>query len=122
MKNTFDKLYNEFMKPYGVQKISTSLIQRVMDNIPFLEPNSREAVDYLFQILGEPNQVFYFEEDGLYYEQNVWKAEYGHIICNIPYDSPPEGMYNLEEELKIALANEDYERAVEIRDLMKKKE
>lgn len=121
MKNTFDQLYDEFMAPYGPQKISTSLIQRVMDNMPFLEPSSEEAEDYLFDVLGKPSEIHYFERDGLYYQQNVWDAEHGKILCNIPYDSPPEGMYNLDEELKIALEKEDYERAAEIRDLINKK-
>lgn len=120
MENTFDKLYDEFMEPYGPQKTSMTLIQRVMDNMPYIEPGSQEAEDFMFQVLGEPNEIEYFEKDGLYYQRNIWHAEYGRIMCNIPYDSPPEGMYDLEEELKQAIDAEDYERAAELRDKINK--
>lgn len=73
--------------------------------------------EYLENQFGKPEKVEYFEEDGLYYKKETWSQENGSKMTHIVGSSKPfTKELTYEEQLKIALSNEDYETASILRD------
>jgi hypothetical protein len=70
--------------------------------------------------LGEPHEIHLFHSDGLYFKRSIWNTEDGDLVKLEVSEEPFEEKKSLEELLVIALEEEEYEKAAEIRDEMKK--
>jgi excinuclease UvrABC helicase subunit UvrB len=74
--------------------------------------------------MGETNQVQYFEDGGMYFKRSIWEIkDKGELIklevSDLPFEeSSPKK--SLEELLVDAIEEENYEKAAEIRDEIKK--
>ena len=74
--------------------------------------------------MGEPDKIEYYEEDGMYFQKKTWKVFGGEMVKIIVYDEPIDEnsgreSKSLEEQLEEAVANEDYEKCCQLRDLIK---
>ena len=94
----------------------TSFIKKVFQTI------SERDLD-IVDAFGEPKSIEYFEEDGYYVQKKTWSLNGSEIVevvrSNKPFDEIVE--LTLEERLKKAIEEEDYEEAVVVRELMKLK-
>lgn len=138
MDNDFDNLFNEFLggelnkknkkpKSSKLNNIGDSfdkVIKTIVDNLD----NNLEMSDGFDKSLGEPSEIRYYEEDGLYFIESIWETEIGLIKKTIVSDIPLDGSekiednleVTLEEQLEEAIQNEDYEKAAKLRDSIKK--
>lgn len=76
--------------------------------------------------LGKPDKIEFYDEDGLFYERRTWHTPNGDIIKLIVTDDPsliqPRVVEKpLQQQLKEAVAEENYEKAAAIRDKIVKK-
>ncbi len=70
--------------------------------------------------LGEPHEINLFQADGLYFKRSIWHTSDGDLVKLEVSDLPFEEKKSLEELLSEALEEENYEKAAEIRDEIKK--
>ena len=131
---TFDELFNDFFnngdkpKKRGVgrpKKVKEDSFEekakKIIDSLSTMKEIT--DVDKQFQIdneLGEPHEINLFEADGLFFKRSIWNTEDGDLVKLEVSDIPFEENRTLEELLAIALEEEEYETAAEIRDEMKK--
>ena len=131
---TFDELFNDFFnngdkpkrrgvgRPKKVKEDSfEEKAKKIIDSLSTMKEIT--DVDKQFQIdneLGEPHEVNLFEADGLFFKRSIWNTEDGDLVKLEVSDIPFEEKRTLEELLAIALEEEEYEKAAEIRDEMKK--
>jgi len=131
---TFDELFNDFFnngdkpKKRGVgrpKKVKEDSFEekakKIIDSLSTMKEIT--DVDKQFQIdneLGEPHEINLFEADGLFFKRSIWNTEDGDLVKLEVSDIPFEENRTLEELLAIALEEEEYEIAAEIRDEMKK--
>lgn len=144
MGNSFDELFNEFLggelnkkndnKPSKLNNISDSIekvINAITNNIggDLDLSNDLELSNDIDKNLGEPSEVRYYEEDGLYFIESTWETEIGVIRKTLVSDMPLDGSVkeveeeiglSLEEQLEEAIQNEEYEKAAKLRDSIKK--
>ncbi len=134
--NDFDKLFNQY---FG-ENDKTNGFKMMMDLIKKLNNNNFTNLNSEDEMLGEPTNTREFERDGVIFEESTWETPHGTIVRittkedieftedffkrnNIPfgktYDNKKE--ISLEEQLKIAVKSEEYEKAAKIRDLIGKK-
>ena len=95
----------------------------MINNFKEIDPESdaADAIDDELDFkLGEPDEIKYFEDDGMYYEKRIWFMEHGMIVKTIASDEPLEPQPSLEEQLATAIETEDYETAAKLRDQIKK--
>jgi len=126
MKKTFDELYGEFMK--GIikvkieqDKIDKSETQEILDMLSSVEDLEEEI-----NKLGDPDKIEFFNEDEVFYEKRTWKTKYGDLVKIIISDEPnirlaPKPKKTLQSQLDEAIENEDFEKAVELRDKINQK-
>jgi excinuclease UvrABC helicase subunit UvrB len=72
--------------------------------------------------LGEPHEVNLFKADGLFFKRSIWHTENGDLVKLEVSDVAFDEKKSLEELLSEALEDENYEKAAEIRDELKKLE
>jgi excinuclease UvrABC helicase subunit UvrB len=140
MEKSFDDLYNEFFrrKQNSLNKGDKELrseelrneVKRIMDFIDSFKnviPLNESEIENMEEGLGDPHIIEYFTEGYYYIERKIWYLDDGRVIfreissdkpffTNVEEPKAPEKP--LEEQLKEALANEEYERAAKIRDLI----
>jgi excinuclease UvrABC helicase subunit UvrB len=137
MDNSFDDLFNEFLggelnnnnnaKPSKLNNIGDSIdkvIKAIADNLD----NNLEMSNGFDERLGEPSEVRYYEEDGLYFIESIWETEIGVIKKTIVSDTPLDGSEKIEEQIELtleeqleeAVQKEEYEKAAKLRDSIKK--
>jgi protein-arginine kinase activator protein McsA len=135
--NDFDKLFNQY---FG-ENDKTNGFKMMMDLIKKLNNNNFTNLNSEDEMLGEPTNTREFERDGVLFEESTWETPHGTIVRittkedieftedffkrnNIPfgktYDNKKE--ISLEDRLKNAVLEENYEEAAKIRDLIEKKE
>ena len=140
-ENEFDKLFNRYFgdrhkRHQDSMNEMLNLMNKLNSGI-FNSVNDAEAE------LGEPNSVREFEKDGILYEESTWTTELGTIIKistkenvefgkdffnknNIPlghkHKTVNKKEISLEDQLKMAVKDENYEKAAELRDLIAKKD
>ena len=75
--------------------------------------------------LGKPDRIETFSDGHLFFEKKIWSTPSGDIVKVIVSDRPFETnipttvkIKSLQEQLDEAIANEDYLKAAEIRDLI----
>jgi hypothetical protein len=114
----FDKYFNNNDDPF---KRMRNLVNRLNDFESIDDnggnPHERE--------LGEPDEVTEFNENGYTFRRSVWDTEGGSIVKVEMVSSPldigftakrDKNGLSLDAKLKIAIENEDYEKAAELRD------
>lgn len=124
MSNIFDDLFDKF---FG---------RKPKQEEPKLEPENDMSNDFVSKLLnslteedgfttnfGQPTLVEYFEKDGVYFKRETWEIEGGgkmsHLIgSSYPFQDEPV-VLTYDEQLTIALENEDYEEAAILRDKIK---
>ena len=131
---TFDELFNDFFnngekpkrrgagRPKKVKEDSfEEKAKKIIDSLSTLKEIT--DVDKQYQIdneLGKPHEINLFEADGLFFKRSIWNTQDGDLVKLEVSDIPFEENISLEELLAIALEEEEYEKAAEIRDEMKK--
>lgn len=135
MGKTFNELFDEFFKKNNINpndKISETLkdeAQRMIDmlsnfkNISEVDESIGEEMD---KALGKPDKTEFYEEDGLFYEKRTWHTPDGDMVKLIVTDDPslilaPPTPKPLQVQLDEAIADEDYEKAAAIRDIINSK-
>jgi excinuclease UvrABC helicase subunit UvrB len=71
--------------------------------------------------LGKPDRIETYSDGIFFFENRVWHTPNGDIVKLIVSDNPnnlKEPEKSLQEQLDEAIANEEYEKAAQIRDLM----
>jgi len=127
MKKTFDELYKEFFNKKQVakkRKVKPKPIEDEKDMYIDMLSDSEYISKYI-NSLGDPNKVEFYNEGDVFYEKRIWHTELGDVVKIIISDEPffqvsPIPEKTLEENLAIAVENEDYEKAAVLRDLIKK--
>jgi len=139
--NEFDDLFNQFFgnkKKMSNKKKPTNegidYIMKLMDKL-----NDGSINNPTEESLGEADSVRIFERDGVTFEESTWETEFGSIVRittkedtdftpdffkknNIPLGKPIEmNIPSVEERLKIAISNENYEEAARLRDIIEEK-
>lgn len=103
---------------------------------PKSEPDSAIPNDFVFKLLnslqeedgfstnfGPPTLVEYYEKDGIYFKRETWEIEGGGKMSHLmgskqPFEDEPI-VLTYDEQLAIALENENYEEAAILRDKIK---
>jgi hypothetical protein len=103
---------------------------------PKSEPENSMSNDFVIKLLkslkdedgfktnfGAPTLVEYYEKDGIYFKRETWEVEGGgkmsHLVgSNKPFDDEPI-VLTYDEQLAIALEQENYEEAARLRDKIK---
>jgi protein-arginine kinase activator protein McsA len=133
---TFDELFDSFFNS-GKKKIRKSRgkklknddtnekIKNIIDTLSNFQEITDENVENDLDLeMGEPNHVHFFEDGGMYFKRSIWEIkDKGELIklevSDLPFEeSIPKK--TLEELLEDAVKEENYEKAAEIRDEMKK--
>lgn len=103
---------------------------------PKSEPDNSVARDFVSKLLsaireedgfvknfGEPIHVEYTQQDGIYYRRETWEVAGGGRMSQLrssltPFPDEPI-VLTYDEQLALALENEDYEEAARLRDINK---
>jgi excinuclease UvrABC helicase subunit UvrB len=127
MDKTFDDLFNEFLKRnkeiIGDDTTSTfkNEAKKLIDMIKNFESVGDELDKKMDLTLGKPDRIETYSDGILFFENRVWHTPNGDIVKVIILDNPnnlKEPEKSLQEQLDEAIANEEYEKAAQIRDLM----
>ena len=94
----FDRLFKEFDEMFFEQ--------------PYLK--NKEKVEDVFDEDGEWEKRTYVSDNGLF--------SYTYLSRKSKYDKPKDEMFNLKKELDLCVENQEFEKAVELRDKIKKLE
>lgn len=126
MSDMFDDLFEKF---FG---------RKPKPEVPKEEPEKPVGNDFVSKLLnairekdgfvknfGKSINVEYFQQDGMYYKRESWLVEGGGKMTQLrssftPFEDEPV-VLTYEEQLEIALENEDYEEAAILRDKINKK-
>jgi hypothetical protein len=128
----FDDLFDDFMnneennKKDGNKNLFINLFDKWTDL------NSLDKgliIDGLNETLGEPDKLENYEENGVYFQKQIWNTEHGQVIKTILSDVPfskqkskkREVRIPLEVQLETAVKEENYELAVKLRDRINKR-
>ena len=127
----FDDLFNKFFgrkreeKNESFDDAKERNLKGLIDMLSKFEDVTDLAVFGQFDNeMGEPDKIEYYEEDGMYFQKKTWKVFGGEMVKIIVYDEPIDEnsgreSKSLEEQLEEAVANEDYEKCCQLRDLIK---
>lgn len=130
---TFDELFDSFFnnnnekkgKKRGRPKKESydEKAKKIIDSLQnFSEITDVDKQNQIDNELGEPHEINLFKSDGLYFKRSIWYTEDGDIVKLEVSDEPFAEKKSLEELLSQALEEENYEKAAEIRDEIKKTE
>lgn len=138
MDKSFDELFNEFFNPrssFDAFEKMREDAKKFFDSVfkaSGISTNDEKLQKEVENALGEPDEIKHYTENGLYFQKRIWYTKEGAIIETLMSDDPnyfgdmaifekkvtkPEKPLDL--QLQEALEKEDYEKAAEIRDLMK---
>lgn len=118
--DVFDCVLGEKRNQYDFTPEIPDYIKDVMDKIQsFGDSFSGENMDEILEgEMGTPIEVTTYTEGNLNFTKKVWEIDDKRIVkitADIPEGIDYEDL-SLEEKLKIAIQNEDYEKAAELRD------
>ena len=133
---TFDDLFNKF---FGKKKEEDDFLNKeakkiidMIDSFKHIKPDGNYTGDELNKLdeeldiqLGEPDDIEYSSDGEMYFEKRMWYKPLGVIIKTLVSDEPFEIInvkpeVPLNEQLEIAVNEENYELAAELRDKIKK--
>ena len=132
----FDDLFNKF---FGKKKEEDDFLNKeakkiidMIDSFKHIKPDGNYTGDELNKLdeeldtqLGEPDDIEYSSDGEMYFEKRMWYKPLGVIIKTLVSDEPFEAInlkpeLPLNEQLEIAVNEENYELAAELRDKIKK--
>ena len=133
MDKTFDDLFNEFLKrnketmggdPMSAFKNEAKKLIDMIKNFESVDDVGDELDKKMDFTLGKPDSVETYSDGIFFFEKRIWHTPNGDIIKVIASDNPnkiktQETEKSLEEQLKYAISEENYEKAAEIRDKIK---
>lgn len=116
--NLFSKLFSRlFGKKTNDEKNMGMIISSIY--------NGSFKSDDIIKLLGEPKAIKYSKtEDGLYCKDMIWLVNGSEIVTKIISKNrfeEEEIEYDINYELMLAIKNEDFELAAELRDEIKNK-
>jgi hypothetical protein len=128
----FDDLFDDFMNNLGNNKKDKdkNLINDIFDKFSDLNSFDKDLIiDGLNETLGEPDKLENYEENGVYFQKQIWNTKHGQVIKTILSDVPfskeksrrREIKIPLEVQLETAVKEENYELAVKLRDRINKR-
>ena len=128
----FDELFNDFMGEDSNKKRDDSAdmmanLFKKLSNINNFDKNG--LMKELDHSLGEPDKFENFEENGVYFQKQIWNTKHGQVIKTVISDIPFKGTKPvskktrtpLETQLETAVKEENYELAVKLRDRIAKR-
>lgn len=129
----FDDLFDDFMNNEENNKKdgNENLFNHLFDKWANLNPLDKDLIiDGLNETLGEPDKLENYEENGLYYQKQIWNTKHGQVIKTILSDVPlnkekskkREFKIPLEVQLETAVKKEEYELAAKLRDRISKRD
>lgn len=142
MDKSFDELFDEFFNPrskidgFKNNGINHDFFENMLTSSNVIKFSNDEGEEIVNK-LGEPDEIYYYSDDGKYIEERIWHTEKGDFVRKLVTDDPKIFGENnfftnpfqiktetqksekpLEVQLEEALEKEDYEKAAEIRDLI----
>lgn len=134
MGNRFDDLFNEFFGDFLRRYSNNNDFQNYLRMISEggLTPNGGENIMNDYNIdENKPDEVVYKEEHGMYVKVSFWRTPYGDVIKrefrDIPFDENEKRSTTINTDLDVtklqiqldkAIAEEKYEEAARLRDLI----
>ena len=129
----FDDLFDAFMNNGGNNKKdeNKNLFNDIFDKWSDLNAIDKDLfIDELNETLGKPDKLENYEENGLYYQKQIWNTKHGQVIKTILSDVPlikekskkREFKIPLEVQLEAAVKREEYELAAKLRDRIYKRD
>jgi hypothetical protein len=129
----FDDLFDAFMDNGGDNKKNENknLLNNIFDKWVDLNALDKDLfIDELNETLGKPDKLENYEENGLYYQKQIWNTKHGQVIKTILSDVPlikekskkREFKIPLEVQLEAAVKREEYELAAKLRDRIYKRD
>lgn len=127
----FDDLFNKFFKRNKkeeefIDKEAKKIIDMI-NSFKNINGDGKYTGDELDKLddeldskLGEPDEIEYSTDGEMYVEKRMWYNPLGVIIKTLVSDEPLGPELPLKEQLEIAVNNENYELAAELRDKIKK--
>lgn len=122
MGKTFDELYDDF---FNKNSKSINKTNTKKDDLFDMLTNLNKLEEQI-EKMGKPDKIEFYNENGAFFEKRIWHTDNGDIVKLIisdePFiDIPPIKEKSLQEKLTEAVAEENYEKAVEIRNEINKK-
>lgn len=129
----FDDLFDAFMNNGDNNKKdeNKNLFNDIFDKWSDLNGLDKDLIiDGLNETLGKPDKLENYEENGLYYQKQIWNTKHGQVIKTILSDVPlnkekskkREFKIPLEVQLETAVSEENYELAAKLRDRISKRD
>jgi protein-arginine kinase activator protein McsA len=127
----FDELFNDFMGDEANNKNESSDIManlfKKLSNLNSFDKNG--MMEELNESLGEPDEFKNFEENGVFFQKQIWNTKHGQVIKTIISDVPfakqkseaKKTRIPLEVQLLSAVEEENYELAAKLRDRIAKR-
>lgn len=127
----FDELFNDFMGDEANNKNESSDIManlfKKLSNLNSFDKNG--VMEELNESLGEPDEFKNFEENGVFFQKQIWNTKHGQVIKTIISDVPfakqkseaKKTRVPLEVQLVNAVKEENYELAAKLRDRIAKR-
>ena len=117
----FDDLFDKF---FGRNRKNKKEEPKSLINSDFVDKlmKSIKDMENFDENFGPPTRIEYFEEDSVYYKRDIWEIDGGEMVhlvsSNKPFQKEPI-ILSYDEQLEIALENEEYEEAAILRDKIK---
>jgi protein-arginine kinase activator protein McsA len=129
----FDELFNDFMND-GVNNNnkddSADIMANIFNKLSNLNGFDKNGMmEELNESLGEPDDFKNYEENGMFFQKQIWNTKHGQVIKTIISDVPfakektkaKKTRIPLEVQLLSAVKEENYELAAKLRDRINKK-
>lgn len=129
----FDDLFDEFLngKSNNKKDDSADMMANLFKKLSNLKNFDKEGMmKELDSSLGEPDEFKNYEENGVYFQKQIWNTKHGQVIktviSDVPFKSPKtqtkKQRIALEVQLENAVKVENYELAAKLRDRIAKRD
>jgi hypothetical protein len=129
----FDELFNDFMndgRNNNNKDESPDIMANLFKKLSNLNSFDKNGMmEGLNESLGEPDFFKNYEENGVFFQKQIWNTKHGQVIKTIVSDVPfakqkteaKKTRIPLEVQLLSAVKEENYELAAKLRDRINKK-
>lgn len=128
----FDDLFNDFFndKSNNKKEDSSDIMANLFKKLSNINNFDKEGMmEELNSSLGEPDEFENYEQDGVYFQKQIWNTKHGQVIKTIISDVPfndskkqsKKTRVPLEIQLEEAVKLENYELAAKLRDRISKR-
>jgi protein-arginine kinase activator protein McsA len=129
----FDDLFNDFLndKSNNKKDDSADMMANLFKKLSNLKNFDKEGMmKELDSSLGEPDEFENYEENGVYFQKQIWNTKHGQVIktviSDVPFKAPKTQIKKqriaLEVQLENAVKVENYELAAKLRDRIAKRD